>query len=149
MPFSSTSLTSSKEEKWHETRSVQPKPLKHSSFKENHRNTFKGYYGDQIFFCCHFLFLTLMYVMRAQLTTNANAWDGEVISNWPLIGVFNASLKCLPTQLFSGLKRLASGSYFATLTYSLTTSGDVVPYFWMSEGPLPVAWTRSRHALVV
>lgn len=71
-----------------------------------------------------------------------------MISDWPLIRVFNASLKWLPAQLFRGLKRLASGRNFATLTYSLTALGDVVPYFWMSDGPLPVAWTRSRHSLV-
>ena len=88
-----------------------------------------------------------MFVVRAELTPNVNAWDGEVISDWPLTGVFDASLKWLLAQLFKGWKRLASGRHFATLTYSLTALGDVVPYFGMSDSPLPVAWTRSRHFL--
>lgn len=83
---------------------------------------------------------------RAELKPNVNAQDGEVISDWPLTGVFEASLQWLPAQLFGDLEVLESGRYFAT--YSLTALGGV-PCFWKCDDPLPVAWTRSRHSLVV
>lgn len=86
--------------------------------------------------------------MKAEITPNVNARDGEAISDWSLTGLFDASLKCLPAQFFRGLHTLASGRHSPTSTYSLAALGDVVPYFWMSDGPLPVAWTRSRHFLV-
>lgn len=56
--------------------------------------------------------------MRAKLTPNVNAWDGELISYWPLRWAFHASLKRLGAQLFRGLKR-----YFATWSYPLPALG--------------------------
>lgn len=87
--------------------------------------------------------LTRVLVVRVELVPNLNAWDEEVISDWLLWGVHDASLPQLPAQLFRGFKETCNlSSFFNSLTQQLFCYFNLLPYSfeWCSSTLLDVWW---------